>query len=150
MELLSLYDRNSSDEGSVKPVPHLLMQTSSPFGIRTAGWPVCLRHQASFWPPHMHRPVTLLRWRFGPQPPNANAGVTADDSAAERTTNPSSVAEIFFMIRPPFSLLKCVAKQFDHMVRPPELGMNAAATECRPIALLCPTLPAQPTKCVMH
>jgi hypothetical protein len=34
---------------------------------------------------------------FGPQPPKANAGVTADDRAAERITTPSSVAESFFM-----------------------------------------------------
>jgi len=34
--------------------------------------------------------VTLLRWKFGPQPPNANAGVTADDRAAERMTTPAA------------------------------------------------------------
>jgi hypothetical protein len=34
----------------------------------------------------MHWPVTLLRWKFGPQPPSANAGVTADDRAAETKT----------------------------------------------------------------
>src|ERR1051325_8191741 len=34
----------------------------------------------------MQRPVTLLRWAFGPQPPNANAGVAVDDRAAKRTT----------------------------------------------------------------
>jgi hypothetical protein len=45
----------------------------------------------------MHLPVTLLRWPFGPQPPNARAGVTADDTTKERMTTPSSVAEDFFM-----------------------------------------------------
>jgi hypothetical protein len=50
----------------------------------------------------MHWPDTLLRWRFGPQPPNANAGVTADDRAAESMTTPSSVAESFFMKNLPF------------------------------------------------
>src|SRR5215831_16357306 len=45
----------------------------------------------------MHRPVLLLRCMFGPHPPNANAGVTADDRAAARITIPSSVAESFFM-----------------------------------------------------
>jgi hypothetical protein len=34
----------------------------------------------------MHRPDTLLRWKSGPQPPSANAGVTADDRAAETMT----------------------------------------------------------------
>src|SRR3974390_3289310 len=38
----------------------------------------------------MHWPVTLLRWKFGPQPPNANAGVTADDRATERKTTPAA------------------------------------------------------------
>ena len=42
---------------------------------------MCLRHQASFWPPQTHWPAQL-RWKFGPQPPNANAGVTADETAA--------------------------------------------------------------------
>src|SRR5215471_15749931 len=69
--------------------------------MRMAGWPVCLTHQAWFCPPHMHWPVTLLRWRLGPQPPNANAGVTADDRAAEKRTTPSSVAEAFFMTETP-------------------------------------------------
>ena len=79
-----------------KQVPHL-KQRIVPSGMRTAVWPVCLRHQAWFWPPHTHRPEILLRWPFGPQPPNASAGVTADDRAAERMTTPSSIAESFFM-----------------------------------------------------
>ena len=33
---------------------------------------------------------------------NADAGVTADDRAAERMPNPSSAADIFFIIEPPF------------------------------------------------
>src|ERR1700730_6021109 len=37
------------------------------------------------------------------------------------------------------------------MVRPPELGMNAATTECRSIALLSPTLATQlPKRCTRH
>src|SRR5580700_3448914 len=79
------------------------MQRSVPSGMRTAAWPVFRTHQAWFWPPHMHWPDTLLRWRFGPQPPNANAGVTADDSTAERMTTPSSLAESFFMKTLPFT-----------------------------------------------
>jgi hypothetical protein len=34
---------------------------------------------------------------FAPQPPKANAGVTADARAAERITTPSNGAESFFM-----------------------------------------------------
>src|SRR4029077_362373 len=45
-----------------------------------------------------HRPVTLLRWKFGPHPPKANAGVAADAMAAETRTTPISVAEAFFII----------------------------------------------------
>ena len=37
------------------------------------------------------------RWRFGPQPPNANAGVATDDMTVERITTPSSAAESFFI-----------------------------------------------------
>jgi hypothetical protein len=37
----------------------------------------------------MHRPDTLLRCRFGPQPPNADAGATANDKV-ERIMKPSS------------------------------------------------------------
>ena len=51
----------------------------------------------------MHLPVKLLRWRFGPQPPSANAGVTTDDRAVERMTIPSSVAEDFFTKHLPFT-----------------------------------------------
>src|SRR5271154_2346079 len=65
--------------------------------MRVAGWPVVLRHQSSFWPPQTHWPQPL-RWRFGPQPPNANAGVIADDRAAERTTIPISLTERLFII----------------------------------------------------
>jgi hypothetical protein len=56
----------------------------------------------------MHWPVTLLRWAFGPQPPNANAGVTVDDRAANRTAtvaaaqNPDKPAtRTTFMTIPP-------------------------------------------------
>jgi len=45
----------------------------------------------------MQRPVTLLRWRFGPQPPNANAGSTTDARAAETRKTPKSAAEAFCM-----------------------------------------------------
>ena len=84
-----------------KQVPHL-KQRIVPSGMRTAVWPVCLRHQAWFWPPQRQPPYGP-RWPFGPQPPNANAGVTADDRAAERMTTPSSVAESFFMKNLPFT-----------------------------------------------
>jgi hypothetical protein len=35
---------------------------------------------------------------FGPQPPSAKAGVTADDTAVERMTSPNSAVEIFFIV----------------------------------------------------
>ncbi|HTV27130.1 MAG TPA: hypothetical protein VMF32_05070 [Xanthobacteraceae bacterium] len=50
----------------------------------------------------MHLPVTLLRWPFGPHPPNAKAGVTADTAAMERMMSPNSVVEDFFMQILPF------------------------------------------------
>jgi len=91
-----------SDEGAQtragrrkKRSPHRL-QIISPFGMRTAGWPVCLRHQPSFWPPQTHWPAQL-RWKFGPQPPKANAGETVDETTAERMTTPNSLAESLLM-----------------------------------------------------
>ena len=49
----------------------------------------------------MQRPVTLLRWRFGPQPPSADAGVTADERSMERRARPSRGAKSFFMPESP-------------------------------------------------
>jgi hypothetical protein len=86
----------------------------------------------------MHLPVTLLRWAFGPQPPNAKAGVTADDTTTERMTTPSSVAKDFFMENLPFACddraehqqvnvgrLTAVARRLHLTVRQPEPAMNA-------------------------
>jgi hypothetical protein len=48
----------------------------------------------------MHWPVTLLRCRFGPQPPSADAGATADHKVAEIMTAPSRTDPIDFMEAP--------------------------------------------------
>jgi len=83
------YRISRAESRSLRSECNYRMQTNVPLGLRTAGWPVCLRHQAWFWPPHIHLPVTLLRWPFGPQPPSAKAGVTAEDTATKRMAIPS-------------------------------------------------------------
>jgi hypothetical protein len=72
-------------------------QRKFPLGIRVARWPVFLKHQSSCWPPQTHRPKPLRCW-FGPQPPSANAGATAEDRAAEIITIPITLIESFLIV----------------------------------------------------
>ena len=78
----------------------------------------------------MHLPVTLLRWPFGPHPPNAKAGVTADDTATERMTTPSSVAEDFFMKNLPFTC--------DNRAEPQQVVFSPLNSGCSTVSILGP------------
>ncbi|WP_392683986.1 hypothetical protein, partial [Bradyrhizobium sp. RDI18] len=81
-----------------------------------------------FWPPQMQRPVTLLRWRFGPQPPRAAAGVAAyDRSMAISAARPSRGAKSFIMAKSPLGRAILIILRTSSPVsrRYPELGINA-------------------------
>jgi hypothetical protein len=94
-----------------------------PPGPKAATWPVFLRHQASFWPPNL-QPPQKPRWKFGPQPPNASAGVAVDVRAVERIATPNSAAASIFIRNICSLLLWSGCELRVHLQRPPAARLS--------------------------